>query len=234
MPGTVQILAHAGSTAPDAPAPELLRARVLESDGPVSTVELLESAEQLGGMTAGTILRCLRHPELRTPLLVTDAYLRERRHSYVTPCDACGFPEAFDPPSALAAAAFPDRVVTTATFTSPCPICDGTQLIRLLPPEPATPRDATVDELAAVLRRIVAQHFGTPEAELPLDRRIGELGGDDLDAMEIAFAIEAHFVVCLPDETIESLLSDSVSELVARLRTVLARHREGALLDLDD
>ena len=91
-----------------------------------------------------------------------------------------------------------------------------------------------MDEVIAVVWTIVAKHFGTSEADLPLDRRIGELGGDDLDAMEIAFAIEAHFVVCLPDTTIGSVLTDSVTGLAARLGTVLAAHRKGTLLDLDD
>jgi len=233
MPAAVQVIVHEGGPAFSSVPPELLRATVIAADGPILTVRLREAPKDLTTIGKGDTVRCLKRPELRHPLLVTEQYLDERRHSYVTACEECGFPEAFDPPRALAAKAFPDEPITTGTFTTECPLCEGTQMVRLLPPEPTTTRDADVDEIRTVVADVVARQFGEQPAEVMAAEQIGAFGGDDLDAIAIAFGLEAHFVVCLPDESLEDLLALSVEKLTARLQATLAEHRPGQLLDLD-
>lgn len=233
MPGTVQVIVHAGGPAVDAPPPSVVPARVLSNDGALTRVKLLGAPEGIRTPAKGDTVLCLRRPELRYPVFVTEQYVRERRHSYVTACEECGFPEAFDPPTVLAAAVFPEGVSETATFTTTCPLCEGMQMVRLLPPAPATPRDAPPEEIAAAVRRVVATHFDAPEDSLSSDRILADLGGDDLDALEIAFALEAHFVVCIPDERLEGLVAASIAELTARVQASLDEHPDGDLLDLE-
>lgn len=234
MAATIQVIVHTPETADGDAPPEILQGIVTAARGPLLTVRLRESPEGLSGLAKGDTIRCLKRPELRHPLLVTEQYLRERTHSYVTACEDCGFPEAFEPPTVLAVAAGLDPAVTSATFTAPCPLCEGTQMVRLLPTEPSTPRDASAEEVAAAVARIVADHFGESTSEVESSERIADFGGDDLDAIQITFALEAHFVVCIPDDRLEGLLDHGIAELTARLRTTLAEHRPGELLDLED
>ena len=133
----LRVLVHEGGPRFTASQPEHLSVTLLKTDGAVMTGQLLESPQGLRSLAIGDTIKFLQVPERPFPILVTDKYLLERRHSYVVGCQKCGFGELFDPPSDLAAATFPDQAVST--FTARCPICGGGQLVRLLPATPSTP-----------------------------------------------------------------------------------------------
>ena len=173
-------------------------------------------------------IKFLQVPEQPHPILVTDKYLLERRHSYVVGCQKCGFGELFDPPSDLAAVTFPDQGVST--FTARCPICGGGQLVRLLPATPSTPRNSPEEQVAVAIQSVVATQLDKAGPAIPLDRRLGDLGLDELDQVEILFALEEHFVVCIPDKRLGDISKLTLTEVTKAIMSILAAHRDDELL----
>jgi hypothetical protein len=140
FPDDVQVLIHEGDPRRSGRRPEVCWVRVDHADDgasrPVSGQSagrrlyrgaLLSTPRGLASIAAGAPVRFVADPGGRHPLLVTDAYLAERPRWQLTPCGRCGLHEAFDPPSAVAAARFPDLAedARPPVFTAPCPACTG-------------------------------------------------------------------------------------------------------------
>ena len=140
FPDDVQVLVHDGGAHRPRRRPEVCWVRVdgVEderarpvSGQPASTRVyrgvLLSTPRALTSVAAGGVVRFLADPGGRYALAVTEAYLAERPHWRITPCAGCGMHEVLDPPSALAAAQFPDvdERSQARMFTARCPACSG-------------------------------------------------------------------------------------------------------------
>ena len=225
----LRVLVHEGGPRFTRTQPELLSVALLKTDGAVMTGRLLEAPRELRLLAVGDTIKFLQVPGRPHPILVTDRYLMERRHSYVVGCDKCGFSELFDSPSDLAAATFPGQVVST--FTARCPLCGGGQLVRLLPSTPSTPRDAPEKQVASVVRSVVAAQLGKEGPTIAFDQSLRSLGADELDQVEIVFALEEHFVVCIPDKRLGDISTMTLNELTKTVMSILAEHRDNELLN---
>lgn len=225
---TLRVLVHEGGPRFTAARLELVPVALLTTDGAVMTGRLLESPRRLRSPAVGDTIKFLRVPGQPHPILVTDKYLMERWHSYVVGCQKCGFSELFDCPSDLAAATFPGQAVST--FTARCPICGGEQLVRILPATPSRPRNASEKQVAAAIQSVVAAHLDVDGASIAFDKRLRDLGADELDQVEIVFALEEHFVVCIPDKRLGDISTMTLKELTKVVLSILAEHRDGQLL----
>ena len=229
---TLRVLVHEGGPRFTAVQPELLSVMLVESDGAVMTGRLLDSPQRLRAVAVGDTVRFFRVPKHPHPILVTDGYLMERRHSYVIACDKCGFSELFDCPSDLAADTFPGQ--TVSTFTARCPICGGSQLVRLLPSTPSTPRDASETQLAAAVQSVVGAQLDREGLTIALDQRLSDQGADELHLVDIVFALEEHFVVCIPDRQIGDCATVTLRDLITLVAHTVAGRRDDQLLRASD
>ena len=229
MQETTGVLIHEGGPRFTASQPELLSVALLKSDGDVVTGRLLDSPQELRSPAVGDTIKFMRVPGYPHPILVTERYVMERRHSYVVGCQKCGFSELFDCPSDLRAVTFPGQEVST--FTARCPICGGSQLVRLLPSTPSTPRDAPETQVAGVvIQSIVAAQLDKEGSTIALDQRLSDLGADELDQVEIVFALEEHFVVCIPVRRLGDLSVVTLKDLIKLVTLVLGEHRNDEVL----
>lgn len=228
MKGSLRVLVHEGGPRITTSQPELLSVALLRTDGALMAGRLLDAPQRLRSLAVGDTIKFLRVPGQPHPILVTDKYLTERRHSYVVGCQNCGFSELFDCPSDLAAATFPGQAIST--FTARCPLCGGGQLIRLLPSTPSTPRSAPETEIASVVRSVVAAQLDREASAIAFDQRLSDLGADELDQLEIVFALEEHFVVRIPDERFGDISTMTPKELTKVVMSILAEHQDDELL----
>lgn len=225
---TLRVLVHDGGPRFTASQPELLSVAMLKSDGAVMTGRLLDSPQGLRTHAVGDTIKFMGVSGYPHPILVTDRYLVERQHSYVVACQKCGFSELFDCPSDLAAATFPGQAVST--FTARCPICGGGQLVRLLPATPSTRRDAPETQVASVVRSIVAAQLHKEGSTMAFDQRLNDLGADELDQVEIVFALEEEFGVRIPDKRLGDLSTITLKDLITVVTLTLAERRDHELL----
>lgn len=230
---TLSVLVHEGGPRFTAAQPELISVMLLKSDGAVMTGRLLESPKGLRTVAVGDTIRFVRVPGYEHPIFVTNRYLMERRHSYVVACNKCGFTELFDCPSDLAGATFPGQPVST--FTARCPICAGSQLVRLLPSTPSTPRNASASQFAAAVRSVVAEQLDSKNSStITLDQPLSAQGADELDLVEILFALEEKFVVHIPDKQIGNYDTVTLKDLITVVANTVAERRDDELLSASD
>lgn len=140
FPDDVQVLVHDGDPRGTGRLPEGCWVRVDEAKaigarpataadgaviarGAVAYVgALLHPPRQLTSVVEGARVTFVPDPGGKHPLAVSDAYLAERARWTIGACPRCGLGEAFDPPSALAAARFGGAGEVIA-FTAHCPMC---------------------------------------------------------------------------------------------------------------
>jgi acyl carrier protein len=228
----LQVLVHEGGPSFTNTPPELLRVAVIQSEGPVMSGRLLEATRSLRTFAVGDTIEFVRVTGYSHPVLVTDRYVMERKHCYVIGCQDCGFSELFDCPSDLAARLHPGRSVST--LVARCPICGGGQVVRILPATPATPRDATVEQVIAAVQSIIAAQLGKTGSTFPVDQRLRDLGADELDHVEIVFALEEHFVVSIPDERLGDVFAITMQELINTVLAVIAESRDDEMLRVSE
>ncbi|RJS25174.1 hypothetical protein DRW03_08675 [Corallococcus sp. H22C18031201] len=154
-PNDLQVMVHDGDPHRTQRRPEMIWVRVLraepgsvrlvstssDQDSPVPVdvplgawvyvARLLNAPHQLREVRQGEEIRFITGPGLSHPLHVTAQYLQERANWRITPCDKCGWSEAFDPPSVMARFRFPDMPPDSEvkTFSSFCSLCGGAQLL---------------------------------------------------------------------------------------------------------
>ncbi len=148
----VQVIGEAGTlrapnSDPGSNAP-LGKQPVVWSTRTVYAGKLLNQPVNLSSVRQGSTVTFVHAPGMPHPLLVTDAYRKERERWSFTPCSKCGADQSLDPPTVMAQTRFPgtppDHV--PVGFTAFCP-CGGTMVLALLneataPPEPP-PQAAT-------------------------------------------------------------------------------------------
>lgn len=228
MDKTIRVLVHDGGPRFSSTEPELVSVNLLNTEGIVMVGQVLDAPRHISSVAVGDTIKFIDLPAHSHPIMVTDKYLIERRHSYVIPGDERGCSELFDAPSDLARVVFPGQHVST--FTTKCPVCGGGQLVRLLPPEPMIPRDAGESEVEAAVISVVADCLDISSSRLQLTEHLTEQGADDLDLVSVVFALEEHFVVRIPDSTIGEYASLSISNLIKIVKRALAQRRDEELL----
>jgi len=225
----MQVVIHQGGPMFSNVPHELVPADLVQEDGALMLVRVRESPKAVAGISAGDTVRVLRTPSFEFPILVSDSYLRERRHSYILmPCGECGFAELFDLPSDLAAETFEGPA--PSMFTTRCPLCGGGMVIRLLPEHPSMPRDAPASQVASAVQTVVASALQLDADKVAPNDLLTEKGADELDLINVVLALEDYFILRLPDELIGDYQSLSVASLVRILRVALADHVDDALL----
>ena len=141
----LQVLVHDGERRRTGVASELCWVRITDAgatlvrrtvDGAIRTSvvyggTLLNQPHRLTSVRQGDRVQFLADAGAPHPMLVADAYLTERPAWAIDPCDRCGFAEAMDPPSVLWHTRFGGvHGVVASAFTSFCPLCGGTQMLR--------------------------------------------------------------------------------------------------------
>lgn len=150
-PDDLQVLVHDGEPRRTGRRPELCWARIVghlmgperrvlasdESAPPrdplprtVYTGELLNQPHNLTTIHRGDAIRFYASAGCEHPLMVTQAYLAARAEWSIEPCRGCGLCEGLDPPPVMAGTRFPGAEATPFMFSSHCPLCGGTQLLR--------------------------------------------------------------------------------------------------------
>lgn len=151
FPDDVQVLVHDGGPRLTATAPELVWTRVTGGAEGVFVGNLMNEPRRLSSVTLGSEILFVVPDGLEHPLRVLPQYLADRLRWKVHPCTSCSLAELFDPPSALAEALFPDAEGELDTFSAPCAMCGGIQIVELRTREslrvpqsqaPPTPSDA--------------------------------------------------------------------------------------------
>ncbi len=68
------------------------------------------------------------------------------------------------------------------------------------------PKEETMSDIAARVKKIVVEHLGVEEAKVtPEANFIDDLGADSLDTVELVMAFEEEFGVEIPDEAAEKI-----------------------------
>ena len=148
-PDDLQILVHDGEPRRTGRQPELCWVRILgvekgparpllagEEQAPdtlrraVYVAQLLNQPQQLTSVVQGDPVRFFADPGGQHLFTVTAEYLAERAEWQIQPCQSCGLCEGLDPPSVMAATRFSGAEVVPIMFTSRCPLCGGTQLLK--------------------------------------------------------------------------------------------------------
>ena len=225
----MQVVVHEGGPQFSDVPPELVPAELVRQDGPLLLVRVLRDPKAVAGISEGDTISVLSTPSLEFPIFVTDSYLQERLHSYIlAPCAGCGFSELFDCPSDLATANF--QGLTPSAFTSRCPLCGDAMVIRLLPDRPSTPRDASPSQVENAIRAVTVSVLRRDSDHLASHDLLSEHGADDLDLINVIFALEDHFVVMLPDDLVGDYELLSIASLVRIVGQALVEHDDGEIL----
>jgi hypothetical protein len=131
-PNDLQVVVHDGGPRITDRRPEAIWVRVTGQAGDVYLGSILNEPKQLVSVKQGQTIRFVSPAQAEYPLMVSEQYLRERPGWKIIPCDKCGLPELFDPPSELIKVIFPDlgkdRVIDA--FTSFCGMCGGGQVVQ--------------------------------------------------------------------------------------------------------
>lgn len=127
----IEVLVHDGHRAVSGRSPERIWIHVNGRRGDTWTGTLLNQPHQLQSVHRGSEIQFVARSRTQPLVHVTSKYLDERKVWTVAPCDRCGLPETFSPPSELieCSDARPETRATIRRVTVPCPICDGTQIL---------------------------------------------------------------------------------------------------------
>jgi len=128
-PDDLQVLVHDGGPRVSRNPAEAVWVTVTGAVGEVFRGRVLNRPQNLRSVRQGSDIRFLVAEGAEYPVMVTEAYLRERGDWVIHPCRTCGFSELFDAPSALMRVAFPNLPAGAqmSLFTSFCPLCGGVQ-----------------------------------------------------------------------------------------------------------
>lgn len=82
----------------------------------------------------------------------------------------------------------------------------------------------TLQEITTSARAIVAEHLKVPLAKVTEGATFDSLGADSLDHIEIAFDLETHFDISIPDDAADAIptVGQAVDYLVKRVGVVEA------------
>jgi hypothetical protein len=147
-PDDLQVVLHEGSFRFTRAKPEIVWGRIqlgleFEFEGnPPQIVRayrasLLNQPVQLKTFKVGQDIMLVAHKSYKLPIYVTHEYVADRAQYHITPCNECGLPELFDPISKLVEHSFPGMKETLKKeegafpmFTSFCPVCGGTMVVK--------------------------------------------------------------------------------------------------------
>lgn len=131
FPDDLQVILHEGGPRITEARPELVWVRVVEKQSEAYRGLLLNQPQQLPSYKEGDAILFRATNAGNSPVAVTTQYLRERSAWEITPCDKCGMPELFDPPSDLITRIFPDMPADgeMEMFSTFCPLCGGVQIV---------------------------------------------------------------------------------------------------------
>jgi acyl carrier protein len=85
------------------------------------------------------------------------------------------------------------------------------------------------DELAAKVRRVVAEHFGIDPNRLTDEARFGDLGADWLDRLELVIAIEDQMTGIEIDDVAADQI-DTVGDLMRVIENFEANRSDAATI----
>jgi hypothetical protein len=125
------VILHEGGPRITEARPELVWVRVVEKQGEAYRGLLLNQPQQLPSYNEGDAILFRATNPGNPPVAVTTQYLTERPAWEISPCDKCGMPELFDPPSDLITRIFPDMPADgeMEMFSTFCPLCGGVQIV---------------------------------------------------------------------------------------------------------
>ena len=107
-PDDLQVIVHDGGPRVTRSRPEAVWVTVTVMDGNVFRARVLNQPHDLKNVSEGSDIKFVVADGAEFPIMVTDAYLRERGDWIIHPCNKCGLSELFDAPSDLIRAVFPN------------------------------------------------------------------------------------------------------------------------------
>jgi acyl carrier protein len=86
--------------------------------------------------------------------------------------------------------------------------------------QPVISREATMNDVAERVKKIIVEHLGVEEAKVVESASfIDDLGADSLDTVELVMAFEEEFGIEIPDEAAEKILS--VKDAIDYIKTTI-------------